>query len=93
MEKIIEIQKILDEKVNPILAGHFGGARLVSYEGNIATVRMTGACATCPSARITIEDIVKGIVMEHCREVKDVVLDTSVSDDLFEMAKKMMSKE
>ena len=93
MEKINEIQKILEEKVNPILAGHFGGANLVSYENNIAKVRMTGACATCPSARITIEDIVKGIVMEHCGEVEDVILDTSVSDDLFEMAKKLMVKE
>ena len=93
MEKNNEIQKILDEKVNPILAGHFGGANLVSYENNIAKVKMTGACATCPSAQITIEEIVKGIVMEHCGEVIDVVLDSSVSDELFEMAKKIMIKE
>jgi len=93
MDKNKEIQKILDEKVNPILAGHFGGAQLVSYENNIAKVRMTGACATCPSARITIEQIVKGIVMEHCGEVEDVVLDASVNDELFEMAKKIMNKE
>ena len=93
MEKFNEIQKILDEKVNPILAGHFGGAELVSYENNIAKVRMTGACAACPSARFTIEEIVKGIVMENCAEVKNVVLDASVDDELFEAAQKIMSKE
>jgi len=93
MEKIKEIQKILDEKVNPILAGHFGGAELVSYENNIAKVRMTGACATCPSARFTIQDIVKGIVIENCAEVADVVLDASASYELFDMAKKIMDKE
>ena len=93
MEKNKEIQKILEEKVNPILAGHFGGAVLVGYENNIAKVRMTGACATCPSARFTIEEIVKGIVMENCSDVKDVVLDASVSEELFEMAQKIMDKE
>ena len=88
-----EIQKILEEKVNPILSGHFGGAMLVGYENGIAKVRMTGACATCPSARFTIEEIVKGIVMENCSYVKDVVLDTSASEELLEMAQKIMDKE
>ena len=93
MEKNKEIQKILEEKVNPILSDHFGGATLVSYENNIAKVRMTGACATCPSARFTIEEIVKAAVMENCKGVSDVVLDTSVSEELFDMAKKIMDKE
>ena len=88
-----EIQKVLEEKVNPILSAHFGGAVLANYEDNVAAVKMTGACAACPSARFTIEEIVKGIVMENCKEVKDVVLDNSVSDDMFETAKKIMCKE
>jgi len=88
-----EIQKTLEEKVNPILSAHFGGAVLVNYEDNVAAVRMTGACAACPSARFTIEGIVKGIVMENCAEVKDVVLDVSVDDELLEAAQKIMSKE
>ena len=93
MEKKKEIQKILEEKVNPILAGHFGGADLVSYENNVAIVRMTGACAGCPSAQMTIEDVVKRIIMENCDDVADVALDTSVGDELFEMAKKILNKE
>ena len=87
-----KIQEILEEKVNPILAGHFGGAQLVSFEDNIAKVRMTGACATCPSARMTIENVVKEIVMDNCEGVSDVILDTSVSGELFEMAKELMDK-
>jgi Fe-S cluster biogenesis protein NfuA len=85
-----KIQKILEEKVNPILSGHFGGAELVSFENNVAKVRMTGACASCPSAQITIENVVKEIVMENCEGVSDVVLDTSVSDELLDIAKKLM---
>ena len=81
MEKNKEIQKILEEKVNAVLSGHFGGAELVSYENKVAKVRMTGACATCPSARFTIEEVVKGIVMENCDDVEDVILDTSAGGD------------
>ena len=87
-----KIQEVLEEKVNPILAGHFGGAHLVSFDNNVAKVRLSGACATCPSAQFTVEGIVKGIVMDNCDGVDDVVLDTSVSDELLEEAKKIMSR-
>ena len=87
-----KIQQILEEKVNPILAGHFGGAQLVSFENKVAKVRMTGACASCPSAQMTIENVVKEIVMGNCEDVSDVILDTSVSDELLEMAKQLMNK-
>jgi len=80
MEKNKEIQQILEEKVNPILSAHFGGANLVSFDNNVAKVKMTGACATCPSARFTVESIVKSIVMENCEGVEDVTLDTSAGE-------------
>jgi Fe-S cluster biogenesis protein NfuA len=88
-EKII---KILKEKVNPLLESHYGGAVLVSYENNIAKVRLTGACRTCPSAEITIEDVVKEILMSKLPEIEDVILDTSVSEDLINMAKKILNR-
>ena len=77
MEKNIEIQKILEENVNPVLAGHFGGAELVSYEDNVAKVKMTGACSGCPSAQMTLEAVVKRLIMENTDGVADVVLDIS----------------
>lgn len=87
------IQQILEEKVNPVLAEHFGGAHLVSYEAGIAKVRLTGACSSCPSAQFTIEDVVKEILMANIPEIEDVVLDTSVSEDLIDMARKILNKQ
>lgn len=87
------IQKVLKDKVNPLLASHFGGAKLVGFENGVAYVRLTGSCSSCPSAQYTIEDVVKGIVMEEVPDVKDVVLDNSVSSDLLDMAKKLLNKE
>ena len=47
----------------------------------------------CPSAQSTIEDVVKSILMENIDGIKDVVLDTSVSEDLLDMARKILRKE
>lgn len=91
MEEIIK--KVLKEKVDPLLASHFGGVVLTSFENGIAYVKLTGSCSTCPSAQYTIEDVVKGIVMDEIPEVEDVVLDTSVSSDLLDMARKILKKE
>ena len=88
-----KIQQLLEEKVNPLLANHFGGATLTGFENNVAKVRLTGACGSCPSAQFTIEDVVKTILMEALPELNDVILDTSVSDDLIDMAKKILHKQ
>ena len=88
-----QIKKILIEKVNPILGEHSGGAVMTKLEDGVVTVRLTGACSGCPSAQMTTEEIVKEILMEEVAEVKDVKLDTSVSDDLIEMARKLMRGE
>ncbi len=88
-----QITKVLKDKVDPVLAAHYGGAVLTKFENKIAYVRLTGSCASCPSAQYTIEDVVKSIVMENVDGVEDVVLDTSVSDDLLDMARKILKKE
>lgn len=88
-----KIKKVLEEKVDPVLAAHYGGAILTHFEDGVAYVKLTGSCAGCPSAQQTIEDIVKQIVMENLDGIKDVVLDTSVSEDLLEMARKILNKE
>ena len=87
------IRTILEEKVNPLLASHYGCARLVGFENGIAKVRLTGACSTCPSAQYTIEEVVEEILTAAVPEVRQVILDTSVSEDLIEMAKKILRKE
>ncbi len=88
-----EIEAILKEKVDPVLAEHFGGAVLTKFVDGVAYVKMTGACASCPSAQSTVEDVVKDILMSESKEVKDVVLDTTVSEDLIDMARKILNKE
>lgn len=88
-----KIQKILHENVNPVLEKHNGASELSAYEDGVVYVKMTGACGSCPSAQSSMEDIIKTEIMGKLPEVKDVRLDTSVSDDLLDMARKILNKE
>ena len=56
-------------------------------------MKLTGACAGCPSAQETLEEVVKDFVMGGVPEIRDVVLDTSVSEDLLDMARKILHHE
>jgi Fe-S cluster biogenesis protein NfuA len=47
------VQAVLD-RVRPYLKADGGDIELVAVEGNSATVRLTGACASCPSAHMTL---------------------------------------
>ena len=84
-----KLVQTLKEKVDPLLAEHLGGSELVDFENGVARVRLTGACATCPSAELTMESVVKEIVLENC----PVVIDKSISDDLLDMARRMLDKK
>lgn len=88
-----QIERILKEKVDPVLEQHYGGAVLTGIEDGIAYIRLTGACATCPSATDTIETVVKAALMDNVMGLKDVELDLSVSDDLLDIAKKILNHE
>ncbi len=87
------VRKVLKEKVDPVLAEHFGGSELTKIQDGVAYVKLTGACASCPSAQETIEDVVKNFVCGSVDGIQDVVLDTSVSEDLLDMARKILRHE
>ena len=47
------IQTVLD-RIRPFLNADGGDIELVSVDGNSAAVRLTGVCAGCPSAHMTL---------------------------------------
>jgi len=48
-----QVQAVLD-RVRPFLNADGGDIELVGVEGNSAAVRLTGMCAGCPSAHMTL---------------------------------------
>lgn len=87
-----KIQQVLDEKVRPSLAVHAGDVVIDRLEGGKLYVRMTGACAGCPSAQTDIEEIVGAELKAVFPELEDVILQTGVSDSLIEEARQMLRR-
>jgi len=48
-----QVQAVLD-RLRPFLIADGGDIELLCVDGNSATVRLTGACASCPSAHMTL---------------------------------------
>ena len=78
--EISKIEKVLDERVRPNLAQHGGDIEIEKLEDGVLHVRMHGQCSGCPSAELTLENLVNTELKEAFPELKDVVLVTGVSD-------------
>jgi Fe-S cluster biogenesis protein NfuA len=64
-ERLIEINKMLDDQVRPYLLADGGGLKILGLAGNRLKVHYQGACGTCPTASsgtlYAIESMVKRI--------------------------------
>ena len=87
-----QVRKVLREKVDPVLEAHYGGSVLTKIEEDVAYVRLTGSCGTCLAAQDTIREVVKVAILGNVDGIKDVELDDSVSDELCDIAKKLLHK-
>lgn len=86
-----KIQKILDEDINVKLILHGGGADLTSFEDGVAMIKFSGACAACMSQTDTFEQVVKASIMDKVPEVRDVMVDDTISDDLLDFARQILN--
>ena len=63
------------ERGRPFLQADGGDIELVAMQGNSATVRITGACATCPTAfDLSVEAALKEVLpeLESLRVIRSV---------------------
>ena len=68
-----EVQKILDEQVEPRLAMDGGGIELLDVtQDGVVKVRLRGACSGCPGARMTLQMGVERLLKQALPDVKAV---------------------
>lgn len=92
MNQVDQIEGVIKDKIRPQLRAHYGDINVEKFEDGILYISLLGQCSGCPSAMITVEDIVKKQIIDEIPYVKDVVLNTIVSDELLDMAKKILTK-
>ena len=89
---IEKLKKVIDEDIRPALLEHHGDIEIISFEDGIFKFRLVGQCSNCPSAKYTVEEIVEGPLKEKIPEVKEVILENYVSQELIDMAKNILNK-
>ena len=90
VEEIVE--EILERDVRPKLAEHEGNVIMAEVRDGVAYVRLLGHCSGCPSAKYTLESLIKEEICEQTKLVKDVCLQEEVSQALIDFAKEILSK-
>ena len=73
----IAIQKLLDENVNPAVAGHGGHISLVDVQADTAYIRLEGGCQGCGMADVTLK---QGVEVEIKNAVPSIVAVLDVTD-------------
>ena len=61
-------------------------------EDGVLYFRMLGQCSNCPSAVVTAEELVAPPILEAIPELRQVVLDTTVSDELWQDAMELLRR-
>ena len=90
-EDLEKIEAVLDEKVRPSLRAHGGELEVDHLEGGVLYVKLLGQCAGCPSADLTNETLVEAELVQALPElVKKVAVIQTVSDELWEQAKRLL---
>ena len=67
-----KVQAIL-EQIRPFLQRDGGDLEYVSYDEGVVSVRLQGACSSCPSSTMTLKMGIERALKEHIQEVKEVV--------------------
>lgn len=68
-----QLQRVLDERINPAVAAHGGAIRLEAVDGGKARVRFKGRCQGCAMAEVTLRQGVEVLLREHVPGLIDIV--------------------
>ena len=72
-ESIIEIKRLIKEKIRPALVLDGGNIEYVDYTDDfILKVKLMGACRTCPLSALTLKNMVEETLKEYVPEIKGV---------------------
>jgi Fe/S biogenesis protein NfuA len=68
-----QVAAVLESEVNPSIAEHGGRADLVTVEGSVVHLRLSGGCQGCGMAQATLSQGIETILKEAVPEISDIV--------------------
>lgn len=61
------------EQIRPSLKADGGGVELVDVNDGVVSVRLTGACGSCPMSTMTLKMGIERVLKQKVPDVKEVV--------------------
>jgi Fe/S biogenesis protein NfuA len=68
-----KVQKILDEMINPAVAGHGGWVDLLDIKDNLVYLRLGGGCQGCGMVNVTLKQGIESTLREEIPQIAGVV--------------------
>ncbi len=68
-----KVQDVLDQHINPGVAGHGGSVTLERVEGDTAFITLGGGCQGCGAADVTLRHGIERMIREHVPEIRSIV--------------------
>ena len=74
-EIIKDIKTVLEEKVAPSVAAHYGSIGFISFTSDtgVATLKLSGSCSGCAMSKITLQRGVEQTLKHYVPEVQSIV--------------------
>ncbi len=69
----IEVRRVLDEEINPAVAGHGGHISLVDVQGERVYIRLEGGCQGCGMADVTLKQGIEVGIRRAVPAIKEVL--------------------
>ena len=66
------VQKILDERINPGVAGHGGRVSLIDLRDHTVYVQLEGGCQGCGMADVTLKQGIEVMIKEAVPEIEEI---------------------
>ena len=67
-----KVEEVL-EKIRPALKADGGDVELMGVDDGVVSVRLAGACGSCPMSTMTLKFGVESIIKKELPDVKEVV--------------------
>ncbi len=67
------VQAVIDERINPSIAGHGGVVSLIDIKDEVAFLQFGGGCHGCGMVDVTLKQGVAVMIKEAVPEIKDVL--------------------
>lgn len=67
-----KVMKIIDEQINPSVAGHGGYITLMDVKDDVVYVELGGGCQGCGMANVTLKEGIEKMIKEAIPEIKEV---------------------